>query len=272
MHRILRSRGRGSEKRPGEFRRSQNWIGGTPPGNAAFVPAPPEMVEDCMAALERFLHDESLPYPSLLRAALAHYQFETIHPFRDGNGRIGRLLIAFILHHKGVLKRPLLYLSLFFKRNRSAYYRLLDRMRTVGLGSLSRLSWKAWCRPLRMQWTQPDGWLLCSRKMRKRSRGWSGGELCPKGVPGFCRRPLLTLKIRSATSGADLPGSWEKHGSARAAWHRPRNHRQAAQPHLCLRPLSSNPRRGNGGGLMVYGLTSRGQNLARTPRVIASDI
>jgi Fic family protein len=115
MHAILLSRGRGSEKSPGEFRRSQNWIGGTRPGNAHFVPPPPHCVEECMAALERFLHDEGNPYPAIIKAALAHVQFETIHPFLDGNGRIGRLLIAFMLHHDQVLSQPLLYLSLYFK-------------------------------------------------------------------------------------------------------------------------------------------------------------
>jgi Fic family protein len=137
MHRILLSRGRGSNKSPGEFRRSQNWIGGTRPGNAHFVPPPPERVENCMTALEQFLHDETLPYPALIKAALAHVQFETIHPFLDGNGRIGRLLIAFILHHDGLLSQPLLYLSLYFKHHRSEYYRRLDQVRMEG-------DWEAW--------------------------------------------------------------------------------------------------------------------------------
>jgi len=137
MHGILLSQGRGSSKSPGEFRRSQNWIGGTRPGNAHFVPAPPEHVENCMAQLERFLHDLDNPYPTLIKAALAHVQFETIHPFLDGNGRIGRLLIAFILHHDGLLSQPLLYLSLYFKQHRSEYYRLLDLVRTEG-------DWEAW--------------------------------------------------------------------------------------------------------------------------------
>jgi Fic family protein len=137
MHAVLLSRGRGSNKDPGEFRRSQNWIGGTRPGNALFVPPPPHLVPECMTSLERFLHDENNPYPSVLKAALAHVQFETIHPFLDGNGRIGRLLIAFILHHDGILSRPLLYLSLYFKRHRETYYRLLDRVRTEG-------DWEAW--------------------------------------------------------------------------------------------------------------------------------
>jgi Fic family protein len=137
MHAILLSRGRGSEKSPGEFRRSQNWIGGTRPGNAHFVPPPPQYVQDCMSDLERFLHNEGNPYPALIKAALAHVQFETIHPFLDGNGRIGRLLIAFILHHDGLLSQPLLYLSLYFKQHRSEYYRLLDIVRMEG-------DWEAW--------------------------------------------------------------------------------------------------------------------------------
>jgi Fic family protein len=137
MHSTLLSKGRGGEKSPGEFRRSQNWIGGTRPGNAHFVPPPPERIEDCMASLERFIHDDHSPYPTLVKAALAHVQFETIHPFLDGNGRIGRLLIAFILHHGGILSRPLLYLSLYFKQHRSEYYRLLDVVRTEG-------DWEGW--------------------------------------------------------------------------------------------------------------------------------
>src|SRR5262245_28395461 len=101
MHEKLLSRGRGSEKSPGEFRRSQNWIGGTRPGNAHFVPPPPQYVEDCMAAFERFIHQEQPRLPALVKTALAHVQFETIHPFLDGNGRVGRLLIALMLHHAG---------------------------------------------------------------------------------------------------------------------------------------------------------------------------
>ncbi len=137
MHAALMAKGRRSDKQPGEFRRSQNWIGGTRPGNARFVPPPPEEVESCMGELERFLHSETNGLPVLLRAALAHVQFETIHPFLDGNGRLGRLLIALLLHHGGLLAEPLLYLSLFFKENRTAYYELLDRVRSTG-------DWEAW--------------------------------------------------------------------------------------------------------------------------------
>jgi len=137
MHAKLLSSGRGSEKSPGEFRHSQNWIGGTRPGTAHFVPPPPAYVEDCMADLERFIHDKDSPYPALIKAALAHVQFETIHPFLDGNGRVGRLIIAILLHHSGVLSQPLLYLSLYFKKYRDEYYRLLDLVRLEG-------DWEAW--------------------------------------------------------------------------------------------------------------------------------
>jgi Fic family protein len=137
MHDKLLAHGRGSEKSPGVFRRSQNWIGGTRPGTAHIVPPPPTEVEDCMTALEWFIHDERVPYPALMSAALVHVQFETIHPFLDGNGRVGRLLIALMLHHSGVLAQPLLYLSLYFKQHRTEYYRLLDIVRGEG-------DWEAW--------------------------------------------------------------------------------------------------------------------------------
>jgi len=137
IHGVLLSRGRGSGKDPGEFRRSQNWIGGTRPGNAHFVPPPHTAVQDCMGALERFLHADDDGMPVLVRASLAHVQFETIHPFLDGNGRVGRLLITLLLCHAGLLRDPLLYLSLYFKQNRATYYDLLDRVRQDG-------DWEAW--------------------------------------------------------------------------------------------------------------------------------
>ncbi len=137
IHGVLLSRGRGSGKTPGEFRRSQNWIGGTRPGNAVFVPPPQTAVPDCMTALERFLHAEEDGLSVLLRAGLAHVQFETIHPFLDGNGRVGRLLVTLLLCHAGVLRQPLLYLSLYFKQNRATYYELLNQVRQTG-------DWEAW--------------------------------------------------------------------------------------------------------------------------------
>lgn len=137
IHGVLLAHGRGSSKSPGEFRRSQNWIGGTRPGNAAFVPPPPERVLECMGQLELFLHDQPEPTPVLLKAALAHVQFETIHPFLDGNGRLGRLLITLLLCEQQVLQQPMLYLSLYFKTHRAYYYELLNNVRLTG-------DWEAW--------------------------------------------------------------------------------------------------------------------------------
>jgi Fic family protein len=137
IHGKLLTSGRGSQKEPGEFRRSQNWIGGSRPGNALFVPPPHTAVAECMSDLERFLHREDDGLPALIKTALAHVQFETIHPFLDGNGRVGRLLITFFLCHAGVLSQPLLYLSLYLKQHRDEYYRLLQRVRTDG-------DWEEW--------------------------------------------------------------------------------------------------------------------------------
>ena len=138
-HGLLLRSGRGSTKQPGEFRISQNWIGGTRPGNARFVPPPPDRVPDLMADLERFIHEDASGIPPLVKAALVHVQFETIHPFLDGNGRIGRLLITLLLCERGVLNGPLLYLSLFFKKHRSEYYERLNSVRSDG-------DWEGWLR------------------------------------------------------------------------------------------------------------------------------
>jgi Fic family protein len=135
IHEVLMRDARGGDKSPGEFRRSQNWLGGTRPGNAVFVPPPQEHVMDLMSDLERFMHDPNIP--TLIKAALAHVQFETIHPFLDGNGRTGRLLITFLLCAENVLSQPTLYLSLYFKTHRSSYYDLLQRVRTEGV-------WEDW--------------------------------------------------------------------------------------------------------------------------------
>ena len=137
MHEILLKSGRGASKQPGEFRKSQNWIGGTRPGNALFVPPPPNHLDECLGAFERFLHTEDQSMPPLIRAGLAHVQFETIHPFLDGNGRLGRLLITLMLCDAGALREPILYLSLFFKSRRDDYYRLLQEVRQAGrMGSV----------------------------------------------------------------------------------------------------------------------------------------
>ncbi len=137
IHAILLDNGRGSTKQPGEFRRSQNWIGGTRPGNALFVPPPPHRVLDLMSDLEAFIRADTQEMPTLIKAGLVHVQFETIHPFLDGNGRLGRLLITFLLCAQGILKEPLLYLSLHFKTHRRQYYDLLQQVREQG-------DWETW--------------------------------------------------------------------------------------------------------------------------------
>jgi Fic family protein len=137
IHGVLLADGRGSEKMPGELRTSQNWIGGTRPGNALFVPPPAHELLSSLGALEKFLHDDPIRTPTMLKAALAHVQFETIHPFLDGNGRLGRLLITLLLCAEGALSEPLLYLSLYFKTHRDVYYDLLQRVRVEG-------EWEAW--------------------------------------------------------------------------------------------------------------------------------
>ena len=137
MHQRLLQSGRGGTKNPGEFRRSQNWVGGSRPANALFVPPPPTEMEQCLDTLERFMHEEGSRLPALIKAGLLHVQFETIHPFLDGNGRIGRLLITLYLCINGVLRKPLLYLSLYLKTHRADYYRLLQEVREHG-------AWEAW--------------------------------------------------------------------------------------------------------------------------------
>jgi cell filamentation protein, protein adenylyltransferase len=137
IHAILLKGGRGANKMPGEFRRSQSWIGGTRPGNASFVPPPPERMMECLNEFENFLHDDKHKLPVLVEAGLAHVQFESIHPFLDGNGRVGRMLITLLLCAKGALSEPLLYPSLFFKTHRNRYYELLQRVRSDG-------AWEDW--------------------------------------------------------------------------------------------------------------------------------
>ncbi len=137
LHRHLLASGRGERKEPGEFRRSQNWIGGSRPGNALFVPPPPHAIIQSLGDLEKFWHDIPNRTPSLIKAALVHVQFETIHPFLDGNGRLGRLLIPLLLCYEKALTQPLLYLSLYFKENRTRYYELLQKVRIEG-------NWEEW--------------------------------------------------------------------------------------------------------------------------------
>ena len=135
IHKILLSGSRGGNKLAGEFRNSQNWIGGTRPGNALFVPPPPENLLDCLSNLEKFIHEDGSPL--LIKAAIAHLQFETIHPFLDGNGRLGRILIGLILVDGKIIDEPILYLSLYLKKNRQKYYDLLQEVRNRG-------NWEVW--------------------------------------------------------------------------------------------------------------------------------
>jgi Fic family protein len=136
-HAVLMRDGRGTRQAAGEFRRTQNWIGGSRPGNAKFVPPPPHEMQIALDNFERYLHDEYGRTPPILKAGIAHAQFETIHPFLDGNGRIGRLLISLLFVADGVLRRPFFYLSLYLKENRADYYDALQRVRTHG-------DWEGW--------------------------------------------------------------------------------------------------------------------------------
>ncbi len=137
IHKVLMKRGRGSDQQPGEIRRSQNWIGGSRPGNAVFVPPPAEHLADALGALEKWIHGHPERTPTIIKAALAHVQFETIHPFLDGNGRVGRLLVTLLLCSEGALSEPLLYISLYLKQHRARYYELLDTVRKDG-------DWEDW--------------------------------------------------------------------------------------------------------------------------------
>ncbi|MBI4729229.1 MAG: Fic family protein [Acidobacteria bacterium] len=209
IHAVLLSRGRGSDKAPGEFRRSQNWIGGTRPGNAYFVPPPQTAVQDCMAALERFLHAADDGLPLLARAGLAHVQFETIHPFLDGNGRVGRLLITFLLCHAGVLREPLLYLSLHFKQHRRTYYDLLDRVRREG-------DWETWLAFfLDGVRVTADGAAATARRLttmfqddrrRIEPMGRRAGSAL-RVHEALKSRPILSLAITSERTGLSFPAA-----------------------------------------------------------------
>jgi Fic family protein len=207
VHGHLLSRGRGADKRPGEFRRSQNWLGGTRPGNAIFVPPPPHRVLDAMADLERFLHDREDGLPTLVRAGVAHVQFETIHPFLDGNGRVGRLLIALLLFETKVLSQPLLYLSLYLKEHRAEYYRLLDAVRREG-------DWEEWIDFFLegVIMTAQSAVDTAHRMLRvfeeDAARVADLGRRAPNALrafDAFRRRPVRNIAAIAATTGASLP-------------------------------------------------------------------
>ena len=210
LHEVLMSKGVGADKAPGEFRRSQVWIGGTRPGNAVFVPPPHTYVDDCMGELEFFLHAEDDGIPPLVRAALAHVQFETIHPFLDGNGRVGRLLITFLLINAGVLQEPVLYLSLYLKRHRQRYYELLDQSgRHTG-------DWEAWLRFFLegVIETADNSYQTTERLGRMfdddRARIGGSGRRAGSGLKVFdelMRHPELSVSEASAATGLSFPAA-----------------------------------------------------------------
>ena len=210
IHAVLFSGGRGSEKLPGEFRRSQNWVGGTRPGNAAYVPPPHTELMNCIGALESFLHARDDGLPILARAGMAHVQFETIHPFLDGNGRVGRLLITLLLCDAGVLSEPLLYLSLYLKRHRSTYYDLLDSVRSTG-------DWEKWLAFFfEGVWEIAQGAVATTRQLldvfeedhasiTRHGARRAGSALRVHQV--LTSRPLLSLSDAQKESGLAFPGA-----------------------------------------------------------------
>ncbi len=209
MHEILMRRGRGSEKQPGEFRTIQNWLGGATPADAIFVPPPADRVPDCMAALERFLHDDPDSTPAVIKAALAHVQFETIHPFLDGNGRLGRLLVPLILHVDGVLERPLLYLSLYFKQRREEYYARLERVRSEG-------DWEGWLMFFAAGVVEVAGNAVATAKrladliQRDRERVRGVGRGAPTALQvheALQREPVTTIPRLVARTRLSVPGA-----------------------------------------------------------------
>ena len=231
IHEILLSSGRGSKKLPGEFRRSQNWLGGTRPGNARFVPPPTNFVEKCMSDLERYIHADDDEHSILTRVGLSHVQFETIHPFLDGNGRVGRLLITLQLCNEGLLTEPLLYLSLHFKRNRIDYYSLLNAVRHRG-------DWEAWLRFIF------DGITETSRhaiSVARRLDELFRNDIRQIGIfrrfkssallvhQALKKRPISTLKSISIETGLSIPAvangmsALEQIGIAREITNRKRN-------------------------------------------------
>lgn len=207
IHEILLSSGRGSRKLPGEFRRSQNWLGGTRPGNARLVPPPTHFVEKCMSNLQRYIHSNDHANSALSRVGLSHVQFETIHPFLDGNGRVGRILIALQLCHEGLLREPLLYLSLHFKWNQNDYYSFLNAVRHRG-------DWEAWLRFFFDGITETsrhaisaakrlnDLFRVNSRRIGKFGRFKSSALLVHQALE---LRPISTLKLISAETGLSIP-------------------------------------------------------------------
>ena len=207
MHAVLLRGGRGAQAAPGEFRRSQNWIGGSRPGNALFVPPPVGELDTCLADLERFLHAEGDGLPRLVRIALAHVQFETIHPFLDGNGRVGRLLIALLLCADGALGQPILYLSLYFKTHRARYYALLQAVRLQG-------AWDDWLSFFLEGVIEVAGQASTAARSildlfaADRARIQAEGRRVSAGLrvhEHFQRRPISDIRSAAAATGLSFP-------------------------------------------------------------------
>jgi cell filamentation protein, protein adenylyltransferase len=243
IHGILLESGRGSERDPGQFRRTQNWLGGSRPGNAVFVPPPPTLVPDAVSHLERFLHAESDPRPSaVVQAALTHVQFETIHPFLDGNGRVGRLLVPLVLCRAGVLREPLLYLSLFLMEHRDEYYRLLNIVREEG-------DWEAWLAFfLEGIAVTADGAVTSARRLtalfeedrtRIQERGRAAGSAL-RVHEVLQQRPITRLPDVARRSGLSFPAAssgmklLEELGVAREVSGRRRNRIYAYDRHIAI--------------------------------------
>ena len=231
IHEKLLSKGRGSKRQPGEFRRSQNWIGGSRPGNAVFVPPPPGQVPDLMSDLEKFIHADTPEIPALIEAGLVHVQFETIHPFLDGNGRLGRLLIAFLLCTQGILKEPILYLSLYLKTHRQTYYDLLQWVRDRG-------DWEAW---LEFFLERHRRNIAAGRRYGPRTarpvRGGPApdraprpaGNLGPPGPPAPATEPARCHRRRCARPAPVAAHSRQRGPAPGEPRHPPRNDRQTAR-------------------------------------------
>jgi len=207
IHEVLLASGRGETKSPGEFRRSQNWLGGTRPGNARYVPPPPDRLVECLDSFEKFLHDMPSRTPLLIKAALAHAQFETIHPFLDGNGRLGRLLITLLLCSEEALSEPVLYLSLWFKTHRDAYYDHLQRVRVEG-------GWEGWLRFFLEGVLSTSEQAVSTARALLRLFEQDGARIREIGRPALSvlpvhqalqRHPILSVKRAAADTGLSVP-------------------------------------------------------------------
>lgn len=210
-HHILLQGVRGRHKQPGNFRKSQNWIGGTSPGDAIFVPPVYENVQDLMGDLEKFMHDEEIRLPELIKLAIMHYQFETIHPFQDGNGRVGRLMITLYLVSCGILKKPILYLSDFFEKNRSTYYDKLMQVRERNdLDGWIRFFLTGVISTAKSSIQTFDGILKLQRETDQKLQSLGARAAnAQKVVNDLYRRPLISADRTSKVADVSLPTAYK---------------------------------------------------------------